>query len=70
MPISGETQLDPNKPRFGLPLDSCVGDDGPMPTQVTTISVAGSRDLAQAKTSGLRIVGGPASAMAARGSLS
>lgn len=70
MPISGDQQLDPNKPRYGLPLDSCVGDDGPMPTEVTVISVAGSRDLAQAKPLGFRIVGGPASAMAARGSLS
>lgn len=70
MPISGELQLDPNKPRFGLPMDSCVGDAGPSPMEVTAISVAGSRDLAQAKATGLRIVGGPASAMAARGSLS
>jgi len=38
MPISGDQQLDPNKPRYGLPLDSCVGDDGPTPDQAANIS--------------------------------
>ena len=46
MPISGDQQLDPNKPRYGLPLDSCVGDAGPSPTEVTTISKAGSKPAA------------------------
>jgi len=38
MPISTDIQLDPNKCGFGLPSDCCVGDDGPAPTEVTTIS--------------------------------
>lgn len=43
MPISGDQQLDHNQCRFSLPLDSCVGDDGPEPTQVTTISQPGAK---------------------------
>lgn len=43
MPISGDQQLDPNKCRFSLPLDSCVGDGGPTPEQVTTISQPGAK---------------------------
>lgn len=38
MPISGDQQLDANQCRYSLPLDSCVGDGGPSPTEVTTIS--------------------------------
>lgn len=38
MPISGDTNTDMNQRCFGLPVDSCVGDDGPEPTDVTTIS--------------------------------
>lgn len=43
MPISGDQQLDPNQCRYGLPLDSCVGDAGPSPTEVTTISKSGPK---------------------------
>jgi len=43
MPISGDQQLDPNQRRYSLPLDSCVGDDGPTPEEVTAISKSGSR---------------------------
>lgn len=43
MPISGDVWLDANTQRFGLPKDSCVGDDGPSPTEVTTISKSGPR---------------------------
>ena len=46
MPISGDQQLDPNMCRYSLPLDSCVGDDGPSPTEVTTISKSGSKPAA------------------------
>ena len=41
MPISGDQQLDPNACRFSLPTDSCVGDDGPSPEEVTLISQPG-----------------------------
>ena len=43
MPISGDQQLDKNQRRFSLPLDSCVGDAGPSPTEVTTISQPGGK---------------------------
>lgn len=41
MPINGDQQLDRNQRRYGLSLDSCVGDDGPSPEQVTRISSGG-----------------------------
>jgi hypothetical protein len=43
MPISGDVWMDPNASRYGLPKDSCVGDDGPSPTQVTNISKGGPK---------------------------
>ena len=43
MPISADIQMDPNKCGYGLPLDSCVGDAGPSPTEVTTISKSGPK---------------------------
>jgi hypothetical protein len=43
LPISGNQQFDPNKQRYSLPLDSCVGDDGPMPAEVTLISKSGAK---------------------------
>jgi len=46
MPISGDQYTDKNQRRFGLPMDSCVGDDGPSPTEVTTISKSGSKPAA------------------------
>ena len=64
MPISGDNYQDKNARRFSLPMDSCVGDAGPSPTEVTTISKSGP---SPSGAGGLRIVGGPASAMAARG---
>lgn len=38
MPFDTEIQLDPNKRGYGLPKDCCVGDGGPTPEEVTTIS--------------------------------
>lgn len=38
MPISADVYLDKNSRRYGLPMDSCVGDEGPSPTEVTTIA--------------------------------
>ena len=38
MPISGDQYTDKNAQRYSLPMDSCVGDDGPSPTEVTSIS--------------------------------
>jgi hypothetical protein len=38
MPISGDQYTDKNKQRYSLPMDSCVGDDGPEPTEVTNLS--------------------------------
>ena len=38
MPISGDTCLDSNDPDYSLPMDSCVGNAGPSPTEVTSIS--------------------------------
>ena len=43
MPIDPSQQLDPNQRRYSLPMDSCVGDDGPSPTEVTVISKGGAR---------------------------
>lgn len=43
MPISGDVSLDPNTQRFAQPTDSCVGDDGPEPTAVTTVSTGSGR---------------------------
>lgn len=49
MPISGDIQLDPNQPRFGLPTDSCVGDDGPSPDEAMNISGPAKSPYADAK---------------------
>lgn len=38
MPISGDQCMDKNDPDYGLPMDSCVGCNGPEPTDVTKIS--------------------------------
>ena len=38
MPINADVNLDPNTCGYGLPTDVCVGDAGPSPTEVTTIS--------------------------------
>jgi len=46
MPISPDQYTDPNQRRYSLPMDSCVGDDGPSPTEVTVISKSGSRPAA------------------------
>lgn len=43
MPISGDQYSDPNTQRYSLPTDSCVGDDGPSPTEVTVISKSGPK---------------------------
>ena len=50
MPIDPSQQLNPNLCRFGLPMDSCVGDDGPSPEQVTTISKSGGRAQGATRT--------------------
>ena len=38
MPISGEQNLDKNDPDYSLPMDSCVGNDGPSPEEAAQIS--------------------------------
>ena len=43
MPIDPSVNLDANTRRYSLPTDTCVGDAGPSPTQVTTISKSGGR---------------------------
>lgn len=45
MPISSDTQLNPDLPRYTLPTDSCVGENGPTPAGVmgpATIPYAGA----------------------------
>ena len=64
MPISGDQYMDKNTQRYSLPMDSCVGDDGPSPTEVTTISTGSGPSQGLPGT--LRLIGGPVSAMAAR----
>lgn len=46
MPISPDQYADANARRYSLPMDSCVGDDGPSPTEVTTISQSASKPSA------------------------
>lgn len=43
MPINADIQMDPNQCGYSLPVDSCVGDAGPSPTEVTTISQPGGK---------------------------
>lgn len=44
MAFSGDIQLDRSKPGFGLPSDTCcVGDGGPSPDQVVTLSTGSGR---------------------------
>lgn len=43
MPINADIQMDPNQCGYGLPVDCCVGDAGPSPTEVTNISKSGSK---------------------------
>ena len=43
MPINADIQNDPSQCGYGLPVDCCVGDDGPAPTEVTTISKSGPK---------------------------
>ena len=38
MPIDPKQQLDRNERRYGLPVDSCVGEDGPSPAEVAVVS--------------------------------
>ena len=56
MPISGDQYTDKNAQRYSLPMDSCVGDDGPSPTEVTTISKGSGPSTGLPKT--LTISGG------------
>ena len=58
MPIDPSQQHDPNQCGFGLPMDCCVGDAGPSPTEVTTISKSAGKSPAQKAGSGLKIAGG------------
>ena len=57
MPISGDQNMDMNDPDYSLPLDSCVGCDGPEPTDVTKISGPAKIPYADAKTIGTAPVG-------------
>lgn len=57
MPISGDQYTDRNAQRFSLPMDSCVGDDGPSPEQVTRISTGAGPSGGLPGRLGLR--GGP-----------
>ena len=43
MPINADIQNDPNQCGYGLPVDCCVGDAGPSPTEVTQISKPGAK---------------------------
>lgn len=43
MPIDPSQHTDPNACAYSLPMDSCVGDGGPSPTEVTTISKSGAK---------------------------
>ena len=43
MPISGDQQHDPNQCRYGLPTDTCVGENGPTPEQARLISRPGGK---------------------------
>lgn len=57
MPISGDQCHDSNDPDYGLPMDSCVGCDGPTPDQVRDISGPAKIPYADAKTIGSAPVG-------------
>ena len=53
MPINPAQYTDKNAARYSLPMDSCVGDDGPSPMEVTVISkgsgaASGARDFSPA----------------------
>ena len=47
MPIDPKQQLDRNERRYGLPVDSCVGDAGPSPAEVTREVPAGGKAVLQ-----------------------
>lgn len=51
MPISTDYYSDPNQRRYSLPMDSCVGDDGPSPIEVTVISKSGPKASAASMAS-------------------
>lgn len=51
MPISGDQCMDKNDPDYGLPMDSCVGNSGPEPTAVTSISGPAKIPYADSKLS-------------------
>ncbi len=43
MPIDPTQVTDMNQRRYGLPVDSCVGDAGPTPEQAAVISTSGAK---------------------------
>jgi len=57
VPISGDQNMDMNDPDYSLPMDSCVGNAGPTPEEVTQISGPAKIPYADAKTIGTAPVG-------------
>lgn len=65
MPIDPSQYTDKDQRRFSLPMDSCVGDDGPEPAEVTMISTG--RGPSSGLPATLALSGGSLTAGGARG---
>ena len=57
MPISGDQQMNEDQTRYSLPLDSCVGDDGPTPDEAMNMGGPAKVPYADAKTIGTAPIG-------------